>query len=75
LSLVNIREYYQVDGEEKPGKKGIALRVNQWNALRDMIPSIDAHLLPVADNSEEFVLSIDEKTKVSISNFKGYRYF
>lgn len=71
LSLVNIREYYQADGEEKPGKKGIALRVNQWNTLRDMIPTIDAHLL--ADNAEEFVQSIDEKTKVTVSNFKGKR--
>ena len=69
LSLVNIREYYLADGEEKHGKKGIALRVNQWNTLRDMIPTIDAHLL--ADNSEEFVQSIDEKTKVTVSNFKG----
>jgi len=70
--LVNIREYYKADsGEEKPGKKGIALRANQWNTLRDMIPRIDAHLLPVAEKSEEFVQNIDEKLRVTLSNYKG----
>eukprot|EP01036_Dinobryon_divergens_P044916 gene44916-59953_t len=33
---INIREYYtdKASNEEKPGKKGIALTVEQWQALK-----------------------------------------
>ena len=32
---MNIREFYEdrSTGEEKPGNKGIALNVDQWNSL------------------------------------------
>eukprot|EP01038_Epipyxis_sp_PR26KG_P008257 gene8257-11173_t len=41
--FVNIREYYEDKntGEEKPGSKGIALSVDQWNALTELIPDIN----------------------------------
>jgi len=42
--FVNIREYYEKDGELLPGKKGIALQPEQWQALKDRIPEIDAEL-------------------------------
>jgi hypothetical protein len=31
--LVNIREFYVVDGEERPGKKGIALTLEQVSKM------------------------------------------
>ncbi|KAI1840628.1 hypothetical protein JX265_004517 [Neoarthrinium moseri] len=52
---VNIREYYddKSSGELKPGKKGISLPLEQYNALLKAIPAINAHLasqgLEVAD--------------------------
>ncbi|XP_035231482.1 activated RNA polymerase II transcriptional coactivator p15-like, partial [Stegodyphus dumicola] len=40
--MVDIREYYDADGELKPGKKGICLNMEQWNALKEHIDDIDA---------------------------------
>jgi len=40
--MVNIREFYQNDdGDMKPGKKGIALTIEQWNKLKDQMEEID----------------------------------
>ena len=40
--LIDIREYYEdSDGNLKPGKKGIALQVEQWEALKGHIAKID----------------------------------
>ncbi|GAA5996802.1 transcriptional coactivator p15/PC4 family protein [Rhodotorula paludigena] len=41
-TLVQIREYYMGDdGEMKPGKKGIALSVEQWDRLKKGRDSVD----------------------------------
>lgn len=42
-TLVNIREYYldRQTGEEKPGAKGIALTLEQWEQLKEMVPFVD----------------------------------
>jgi hypothetical protein len=36
---VNIREWYvdKASGDEKPGKSGIALNVDQWTALKELV--------------------------------------
>lgn len=39
--LVDIREFYNDNGEMKPGKKGIALSKENWNKLKDYMNIID----------------------------------
>ncbi|KAF9531662.1 transcriptional Coactivator p15-domain-containing protein [Crepidotus variabilis] len=41
IPLLDIREYYGAEGEEKPGKKGISLQLEQWHELRDSASTID----------------------------------
>ncbi|XP_071118057.1 activated RNA polymerase II transcriptional coactivator p15-like [Haliotis cracherodii] len=40
-AMVSIREYYEADGDLRPGKKGISLTLDQWNSLKDQIEDID----------------------------------
>ena len=44
--LVNLREYYtdKNTNEEKPGKAGIALTVEQWNTLKELVDEIDSEV-------------------------------
>jgi hypothetical protein len=43
MTLIDIREYYleKSSGEFKPGKKGIALTLDQWEHLKKNIERID----------------------------------
>ncbi|TDL26260.1 PC4-domain-containing protein [Rickenella mellea] len=39
--LIDIREFYGQDGDEKPGKKGIALTIDQWKELKSSVSTVD----------------------------------
>lgn len=38
---VDIREFYNADGDLKPGKKGISLSLEQWHKLTDLVSDVD----------------------------------
>ena len=38
---VDIREFYDSNGEMKPGKKGISLSLDNWKKLKEFIDDID----------------------------------
>lgn len=43
--MINIREYYEKDGQKLPGKKGISLPVEQWVALLEAAPGVEREVL------------------------------
>ncbi|KAI6157745.1 transcriptional Coactivator p15-domain-containing protein [Pisolithus tinctorius] len=42
--LVDIREYFGPDDDEKPGKKGISLSPEQWDVLKGNIGVLDSFI-------------------------------
>ncbi|KAJ5621191.1 ssDNA-binding transcriptional regulator [Penicillium herquei] len=40
-TMVNLREYYEKDGQELPGKKGISLPIDQFAALIKILPELE----------------------------------
>jgi hypothetical protein len=64
---IDIREYYDADGELKPGKKGISLRTNIWNTLKDKISDINSC---IAENKSRLV-DLENLLKVSVSYYQG----
>lgn len=55
VALLDIREYYGEPGEEKPGKKGISLNLDQWKLLSggaDVIDKLFADQKKAADQKK-----------------------
>ncbi|KAG6850145.1 hypothetical protein H0H93_000530 [Arthromyces matolae] len=41
MTLLDIREFYGNEGDEKPGKKGISLTSEQWETLKSNTDTLD----------------------------------
>ncbi|KAK1749975.1 RNA polymerase [Echria macrotheca] len=52
-SLINIREYYEANGELRPGKKGISLSLDQYRALVKIIPQLNEELRAAGHDIED----------------------
>ncbi|KAJ6625622.1 transcriptional Coactivator p15-domain-containing protein [Mycena sp. CBHHK59/15] len=40
-TFIDIREFYTANGEDKPGKKGISLGLEQWEKLKSVAGTLD----------------------------------
>ncbi|KAJ0161258.1 putative RNA polymerase II transcriptional coactivator [Colletotrichum tanaceti] len=63
-TFVNVREYYEKDGEMLPGKKGISLTVAQYETLVKVIPAINEKLRMIGHDIENVKEDGDAPTAV-----------
>ncbi len=79
MTLVNVREYYddKTTNEEKPGKKGLSLTLDQYNLLKTHINGINVVISRFeepekpASGKVESSFPLGSKRKVTVDKFKG----
>ncbi|KAK9909758.1 hypothetical protein WJX75_007053 [Coccomyxa subellipsoidea] len=67
-TFVNIREYYEKNGEMLPGSKGIALSAEQFRILKNAASDVTAAL---SSQDTDFKVSLSSKRAVRINQFKS----
>ncbi|WIA32807.1 hypothetical protein OEZ86_005989 [Tetradesmus obliquus] len=69
--FMDLREMYEKDGQQLPGKKGIALKPEEWRKICDAAEAISsAH----GGRDTRYKLDLGSKRQVAISEFKGTYY-
>lgn len=58
---MDIREYYERDGELHPGKKGISISIPEWQKLRDQFDEIEEEIKRAGGDPDQ--KKTKEKTK------------
>ena len=80
--LYDIREFYDANGEMKPGRKGISLREDQWNILVAEAQSVNELLKPSENHaaapscfkknaSGESYLELSNTRRLTVREWKG----
>jgi hypothetical protein len=50
MILVSIREYYDAEGDLRPTKKGISLKISEWQSLVHQVERIDSKISELDDS-------------------------
>ncbi|TRX97141.1 hypothetical protein FHL15_001935 [Xylaria flabelliformis] len=66
-NYINIREYYESNGELRPGKKGIMLPLEQYNALLTAIPAINVELESKGHEMPDIFASAPSTSELKLS--------
>ena len=72
IVLVHIREYYKQDSQDLPGKKGIALDIDQWQKLVAHINDIDEDVTEMQNELERATSNISKDDEDIFDNSNNF---